>query len=332
MKKISTIGIVFETKDDALVTGLPIDRLYHWRENSEIASINSAIKESGFKTILIGNPAKLLKKIQYFKKNIDFIFNLSVGFITRYRLSQGPSLYSLADIPYSGADAYTKMVSQNKQLQKSFFDKLNIPTPSWSYIHSKEDISACKLPKHPAIVKPAYEGSSIGIYPRSLSRNNKETRFKAAGLIKSNKMPLIIENFIAGKEYKVGIIGNLPKVFIGMTEDTLTNGASLGKEFLHLSAKKDIIFSKKTADINRKEFRALRDDCLKIYRLLGPMDYATFDIRMDRFGQHYFLEVNADATLHPLRTLAKCCALHNMDFDSMIQFILNSSLKRQGLQ
>ncbi|HPI04192.1 MAG TPA: D-alanine--D-alanine ligase, partial [Candidatus Goldiibacteriota bacterium] len=237
-----------------------------------------------------------------------------------------------AGIPYSGADAYTKMVSQNKQLQKAFFDKLNLPTPSWSYIHSKEEISACKFPKHPVIVKPAYEGSSIGIYPGSLSRNCKETRLKAAGLFKSHKMPLLIENFIAGKEYKVGIIGSLPGVFIAMIEDTLADGTPLGKEFIHLSAKKDITFSKKPADINRKEFKALRDDCLKIYRLLGPMDYATFDIRMDKSGRHYFLEVNADATLHPLRTLAKCCALHNMDFDSMIQFILNSSLKRQGLQ
>lgn len=331
MKTIRNIGLVYETENDAKVTGIPGERLYHWREKNELAAIAGAVKKAGFKAVLIGNPKELLSKADFYRKKIDFIFNLSVGFISRFRLAQAPCLYSLLGIPYSGADPYARMVSQHKPLQKLLFEKNGIPTPAWEYFQSVDGLRAIKLPKHPLIIKPAYEGSSIGVFPWSVSRNSKGTLKKIKKAMHCIKMPVIAEQFIAGKEFKIGIIGPESRPFTGMLEDTLKNGQPLGARFIHLYAKKDIEYSKVYRDIAGIEFRRMKTDCLKIYKLLGPMDYATFDIRVDMNGQYFFLEVNADATLHPDRTLAKCFGLNGIDYNSMIRLILISSLERQGL-
>lgn len=331
MRKIKNIGLVFETERDAKATGMPSEHLYHWREKSELTAIANAVEQSGYRAVLIGNPKKLLFKAGYYKKNIDFIFNLSVGFINRFRLAQGPGLYSLLGIPYSGADPYARMVSQHKPLQKLLFEKSGIPTPAWEYFHSLSDLHTGSLPTHPLIIKPAYEGSSIGILPWSVSHNAKETLKKAKKIMNYIRMPVIIERFITGKEFKIGIIGHESRPLAVMIEDTDKNKQPLGTNFLHLHAKKDIKYLKIRRDISDTAFSKIKDDCIKIFRLLGPMDYATFDIRADNNGRYFFLEVNADATLHPGRTLSKCCALNGIDYSSMIKLILSTSLKRHGL-
>ena len=325
MRKMKNIGIVLETKADALKTGLPLDQLYHWREPGEIAAITGAIKELGFTPIILGTPEDLAARPA---SGIDFIFNLSVGFVNRYRLAAGPALYSLLKIPYSGADPYTKMMSQHKHAMKSFWDKLGIPTPEWAYIHTPSDVRTASLPPFPLILKPAYEGSSIGIDENSVIHSKKHLLAKAEELFSRLNMPMIVERFIAGRECKVGIIGNDETEFSGIIEDIGPDGRGLGEEMLYFRAKKAGTYSKRTLAAGDKLSKRILKDARRIYELFRPVDYGTMDMRVDDRGRHYFLEFNADATLHPQRTLAQCCALNGVDYRTMIGKILTASFRR----
>ncbi|MDO8803264.1 MAG: D-alanine--D-alanine ligase [Elusimicrobiota bacterium] len=329
MRKITNIGIVLETKADALKTGLPLDQLYHWREPGEIAAITGAIKELGFTTVILGTPEDLAA---HPVSGVDFIFNLSVGFVNRYRLAAGPALYSLLKLPYSGADPYTKMMSQHKHAMKSFWDKLGIPTPEWAYIHTPGDVRAASLPPFPLILKPAYEGSSIGIDESSVIHSRKSLLTKAEELFSRLKMPMIVERFIAGRECKVGIIGNAETEFSGIIEDICADGSGLGKEMLGFRVKKAGTYSKRTLIAGDALSKRIMKDAKRIYELFRPVDYGTMDVRVDNRGCHYFLEFNADATLHPQRTLAQCCALNGVDYRTMIGKILTTSFKRWGIK
>ena len=62
------------------------------------------------------------------------------------------------------------------------------------------------------------------------------------------------------------------------------------------------------------------------------MDFGTFDIRVNRNGEYYFLEFNTDATLHPDKTLAKCCVLNGVSYEKMIAEILKTSFERWGIK
>lgn len=163
--KIRTVGIVLETEADALEMNRNMEHLYHWRVPHEIEAVVESIKALGYQVKVIGTPEQYLLDYETIKETIDFIFNMSVGFISRFRLAQGPMLYETGNIPYSGADPpYTKMTTQNKHIFKSFMDKMGgIGTPSWHYVHHPNQLDLSQLPPRPLFVKPAYEGSSIGI-------------------------------------------------------------------------------------------------------------------------------------------------------------------------
>jgi D-alanine-D-alanine ligase len=329
VRKIKNIGIVLETKADALKTGQPLDQVYPWREPGEIAAITGAIKELGFTPLILGSPADLA---EHPVSGVDFIFNLSVGFVDRYRLAAGPALYSLLKLPYSGADPYTKMMSQHKHAMKSFWDKLRIPTPEWAYIHTPGDVRTASLPPFPLILKPAYEGSSIGIDDNSVIRSKKRLLAKADEIFTRLSMPMIAERFIAGRECKVGIIGNAETEFSGIIEDISADGKGLGEEMLYFRAKKAGTYSKRPLAAGDDLSKRIMKDSRRIYELFRPVDYGTMDVRVDGQGRHYFLEFNADATLHPQRTLAQCCALNGVDYRTMIGKILSASFKRWGIK
>src|SRR5574339_572753 len=153
-KAVQSIGVVLEQLEDAKAVGRPLSELYHWREPEEIEAVTQALRSHGFSVTLLGTPANLCTNIDKTRAEVDFIFNISVGFITRFRMSQGPALYELLQIPYSGADPYSKMVSQNKQLTKALLDRLGIPTPPWAFLQSIDDLPAADLLSFPMIVKP----------------------------------------------------------------------------------------------------------------------------------------------------------------------------------
>lgn len=325
MKRLR-IGLLLETRQDAEALGCDLGHVYHWREPEEIEAIRDAVSRAGCEPVTIGTPEQLAAK-PGLRHGIDFVFNLSVGFLTRYRLARGPALCSLLNLPYSGADPYTKMVSQNKPLMKALWAKLNIPTPAWAWIpHPKQWPESMDL-EYPVIVKPSHEGSSVGIYPDSLAANEAQLRRAAHRLWDELHMPMIAEEFIAGREYKVGILGNEEIAFSGVIEDTCDK-AALGSAFLDFEAKTAGRYGKRACDPADPLRSRILHDSLAIYRQFLPVDYGTLDVKVDGNGRHYFLEFNADATLHPQRTLAQCCGLHGMAYPKMIQTILEIALRR----
>lgn len=329
--RVQTIGVVLETRDDALRAGAPLEHLYHWREPEEIEAITKSVRDLGFDVVLLGDPETLCRSSRNGVAAIDFILNLSVGFRSRFRLALGPALYELLGIPYSGADPFSKIVSQNKHILKSFLDRLNISTPPWTYVRTEDDITKASFPDFPLIVKPAHEGSSIGIGPDSLVCGEAALRGEVRRIFRELNMPVIVEKFIGGREYKAGMIGDQPPAFFGLMEDTLADGSPLGSAYLFFDAKKAGKYGKTYRDISLPRFSPLHDDCMNIWRHFSPVDYCTFDIRVDEQGNHYVLEFNADATLHPQRTLARCCELSGLAYGEMIALILRSSFRRWGL-
>lgn len=330
-KTVQSIGIVLEQLEDAKAVGRPLQELYHWREPEEIEAVTQALTSLGYHVTLLGAPARLCRNIDQALAGIDFIFNISVGFITRFRMSQGPALYELLGMPYSGADPYSKMVSQNKQLTKGLLDGLGIPTPPWVFLQSLDDLPATERLIFPMIVKPAWEGASIGMDQDAVVHNRSDLLERVDRILKGMKMPVIVEQFIAGRELKVGMVGHDPITFSGIIEDTTGDWAPLGDQFLYFDAKKKGSFSKRALNIADPAYARLMADCHRLYHTFAPLDYATFDVRVDAEGNHYFLEFNADATLHPRRTLAECCRLNGLPYDSLIKGILDSAFRRFNL-
>ncbi len=327
---IKTIGLVLEQEEDARRIGVPMEHLAHWRDEGEIEAIKSALEVMGYQVIILGTPKNILKNKLDVIKSIDFIFNLSVGFQSRFRLAEGPLLFELLDIPYSGADPYTKLTTQNKHKFKAFMDKIGISTPDWVYISTPEDLSHMTLPDFPLIIKPAFEGTSIGIYKQNKVNSFDELKAATVTLYNQLKMPMVIEQFISGRELKLGMIGHKNKEFY-LLEDVKEDGSSLGHDFLYYDIKEHRVYNKAFRDINKEQYKELKDMCEKVYDLYEPIDFGSFDIRCDLEGHYYIIEFNTDATLHPQKTLSMCCKLSGVSHQELIEKIMQSALERWGL-
>jgi D-alanine-D-alanine ligase len=331
-RKVRNVGIVLETREDALAVGLPLAQLYHWREPEEIEAVTAALGALGFVPRTLGTPGDVARRLDEVRAGVDFVFNISVGFVTRYRMALGPALYSLAGLPYSGADPYGKMVSQNKQLTYGLLGAVGVPVPGWQYCDDPGEAGRLDAPAYPVIVKPAWEGASIGLDADAVVHDAAALRALARRVMETLRMPVVVQRFIRGRELKVGILGDGPTLFEGIMEDTGGDGSPMGDRFLYFDAKKHGAFSKRRVDPGDPGMAALLADCRRIYRMLAPLDYATFDVRVDEAGRHHFLEINADATLHPRRTLAECCRLNGLDYRGLIDAILRSAFARQDLE
>ncbi len=328
---VMKIGIVLETREDALKMGISsINELYHWREDIEIDKILQTLFNLDHVPVILGPPDKLCRAGSSIVEGIDIILNLSVGFSKRFRLSSPPSIYEYMRIPYTGADPYSKMVSQNKHLMKSFFDKLSIPTPDWTYIQETADLKSACFPHCPVIIKPAHEGSSVGIGKDSVILQGSMLNEAVEKALLHFKMPFIVERFIPGRELKVGMIGDCSPRTVCIAEDVY-KGKPLGDKYLFFEAKKAGVFDKIHIDHTDPLYAGILDDCNRIYDLFKPLDFCTFDIRQNENKEHFFLEFNADATLHPHRTLAQCCELSGIPYKEMFKRILDSARQRWGL-
>lgn len=329
------IGLVFETQADAEAqlaaatnTDADLSHYYHWREPFELDAVEDAIAALGHRVVRVGTPAAMALHLEHWTTELDFVFNLSVGFVDRFRLSAAPMLFELAGLPYSGADPYTKMISQNKHLLKSQFQQLGVPTPAFAVAVPDHYPAAADRPPFPCIVKPVAEGSSVGVWTDSVVRDETELRKALERVWTQLGMDALVESFITGRELKVVILGDHKPVFEGIIEDVDDAGQSLGERILHFDDKSTGAMQKRSIDASDPTMAAVLADCRRVYQHFLPVDYASFDLRLDESGQHYFLEFQADATLHPERTLARCCELNGLPYAEAIQTILRTALNR----
>jgi D-alanine-D-alanine ligase len=328
---VKRIGLLLETVEDAPASGqTDPSAAYHWREPEEIAAIQSTLEGLGYMVTRLGSPESLARNPQAVD-SVDFVLNLSVGFTTRFRTARGSMLLEILGKPYSGADPYARLLSQHKELTKALWDKVGLPTPTWCYIPDPPSLDPLKIPELPVFIKPAHEGSSVGIDGSSLCRSLQEVKRTVTEVWEKLRVPMIMERFIAGREIKVGIVGNHPPRFLGMIEDIHPDGSELGERFMGFGEKYHAGFLKRAVPAGDPLLTAITKDVQRIHRLFVPVDYATVDLRVDRAGRHWFLEYNADATLHPARTLAQCCLLNGTSYAGLLKTILDASFERWRL-
>lgn len=328
------IGLVFETQADAEAAmrqqgKSDLSLFYHWREPFELDAVQAAIESAGHDVVRIGTPRSMAVDLPRWQREVDMVFNMSVGFTDRFRLAAGPMLFELAGVPYSGADPYTKLISQNKHLLKSQFDQMGIPTPACVVAPHGLAPQDSPIPAFPCIVKPVAEGSSVGVWPESVVHSYPELLIALERLWNAVSMDALIESFVAGREIKVVLLGDRDQGWEGIIEDVDGTGQPLGDRILHFDAKSSGALDKRAIPASAPAMATVLNDCWQIYERFSPVDYASFDLRITPDGQHYFLEFQADATLHPERTLARCCELNGLPYAEAIQLILRSAISRQ---
>jgi len=241
----------------------------------------------------------------------DLVFNFAEGTgISRSREARVPALCEMLGIPYTGSDPLALAVCLDKDLTRKLVKAAGVPVPdglTMSFPPGPYDGDFAEFPpmlaesglKLPVLAKPVCEGSSKGVRSRCLIRTAEEFGPTVLELWNSYKQPVLVEEFIAGDEVTVGILGNDPPQVLGTMR--ITPKTAVEHFVYSVEVKRDYLRQvdyECPAKLPLNVTREVEASALAIYHELGCRDVARLDFRI-RGGVPYFLEINPLPGLNP---------------------------------
>jgi len=228
----------------------------------------------------------------------DLVFNIAERLIGPNRESHIPSLCEVLNIPYTGSDPLTLGICLDKSRAKEILAYHKIPTPAFWVV---ENGSA--LPKRvriPAIVKPLYEGSSKGIKNDSVVLNRSDLTVRVREVQARYEEPVIIEQFLAGREFTVGVLGNPPnRKILPIVEIDHSQLPAEANPIYSYEAKwvwdrpeKPLAIFQCPADLTDGLKTRIENVVSRTCDVLRVRDWCRIDIRLDDGGEPNILEVN----------------------------------------
>ena len=306
------IGLTYNLKPE----GAAGDRFEEFDSIETIEALESSLRKCGYDPVRLGWGVPMLEKLS--ENGIDRVFNLAEGIGGRGRESQVPATLEMLGVRCTGSDAVAIGITLDKALAKLLAKGNGIATAPWVTMANGQRPTTIGL-RFPLFVKPSCEGSSMGVTKKSLCHNDADLDEAIARV--SRYGPVLVEEFLPGNEYTVGIVGG--KAIGVMQVVPKTND---GHWFYSIEEKRDYK--------RRVEYRIVDDAdvarvALDVWNAFGLRDVARVDVRCDRDGVPNFVEVNPLPGVHPVNSdlviLAKGVG---WTYDQLIARIMKSAEAR----
>lgn len=336
------LGITYNLKPEgAPAAGEPIDRFEEFDSEDTVAAIAAVLRRLGHDVEPIGWGPSLFDALgrRAPGDRLDGVFNFAEGIGGRGRESQVPALLEMLGIPNTGSDPVALALALDKGLAKIFAAAHGIRTAPFVLVGADEPLPPVNL-RYPLFAKPVAEGSSMGIRDNSVCRDEDALRERVEQLQRDYGQPVLIEEFLPGDEFTVGIVGNGKAAeVVGLMQVV---PAREGGEFVYsLEVKRDYanrVRYRMTAELLESGYdpavlEAVRELALRVHRAFGCRDVSRVDIRCDRAGLPNFIEVNPLPGLNPVHSdLVILARGHGWSYDDLIGRIVAAAIERWGRQ
>jgi len=265
------------------------------------------------------------------KSKIDLAFLLTTGVRGESRQSQVPAVLEMLGIPYVGSGILAHALALNKDVAKKIFNYHNITTPNFQIFHKTEE-KLDKTMKFPLIAKPSSEGSGFGIHKDSVVYSEKKLKEKVETLLTEYGPPVLVEEFIEGREFTVAVIGNgEDKTIFPIMEIDFSNVPEKYGKFNTFEVKTKCVDETKficPALINSKLEKAIKDHALKAFDALGCRDLSRVDICV-KDNKPYVIELNSLPGLEPFYSdFPNMAEKAGIDYEQLIYKIVDVAIKR----
>ncbi len=307
-------------------------------EDVVVKQVAAALRKQKHKvsTLAIhGNLDELVRGLR--RRKPDLVFNLMEMFgddATADLCVAG--VLELMQIPYTGSGPGELYITQDKVLGKKLLAFDSIQFPRFAVFSTSASMETGGNLRMPLFVKPARMDASIGIGAKSLVRDTPSLMRRVLAIHDDLDDAALAEEFIEGREFYVGVIGNddpvaLPPIemdFSGMPEGMIhvaDSAAKWDEKSKAYEGTRSVI-----ADIPDELRARLQKTAVDAYRALRVMDYGRVDLRYTDTGEIYVLEVNASCYLEKGSELAMAAAAAGIDYPELIAKIVDLALARYG--
>ena len=326
-----------------------------WDDLDSEKTINAlldAIRAGGHAAEFLEGDVSLYDNVRKLKP--DICFNICEGHFGDAREAQVPAILEMLRIPYTGSKVFTLALTLDKAATKRILHWHDLPTPQFQVFERVTEPLDEKL-VFPLFTKPSREGTGMGVSAKSIVHDAKELYEQIDTIIHRYHQPVLVEEYIEGREVTVGVVGNLT----GPVARRLPHIENLpriqaGLHFLppmevdlHEFVNSDIVYSNRLktdlADqLNYVCPAPLDDDLIDelnwltaaVFRVTGALDVSRVDFRLreSEGWKPYILEINPLPGLSPgISDLVIEAAADGIDHPTLVNKILNTALKRYGM-
>ncbi|MBU1537489.1 ATP-grasp domain-containing protein, partial [Myxococcota bacterium] len=216
---------------------------------------------------------------------------------------------------------------------KAYLAAHGVPTPAYRSVAPGEDASVCSGLEFPLFVKPRSEDASLGIGMNSRVTSTTELAERIAYIHRTYGQDALVEQFIAGREFNVALVGNNPSVVLPISEIIFDSRLTVPIVTYEGKWQEDSdqytgTLPRCPAPLEPHEEAVLHKVAKRAYDLCGLQDYGRVDIRMED-GVPFVLEVNANPDISPEAGLARSARIAGIPYDQLIRRIVEYALSRR---
>ncbi len=328
------IGLVYDLRSDYLALGWQLEDVVEFDTEETIDLLEQAIRELGHQTERIGHARALAARLAAGDR-WDLVFNIAEGWQGRSREAQVPALLELYDLGYTFSDPLVCAATLDKAVAKRLVRDHGLATAEFFVARDRADLDALarrELP-YPLFAKPIAEGTGKGIDPRSRLADARELLAVGAQMLERYRQPVLIEEFLPGREFTVAILGNGPGAHVfGLMEVVIHHETGEGiYSYENKQRYEEYVDYRLVAPGPVREgVEKLALDC---FRALECRDCARVDVRLDRAGRPCFLEVNPLPGLNAIHSdLPIIGEMDGVPYRELIRQIIDGACERLGIR
>jgi D-alanine-D-alanine ligase len=322
------IGLTYDLRESYLAAGHTEEETAEFDRPETPAAIREALSGFGHEVVAVGSLPALVEALARGER-YDLVFNIAEGLRGTARESQVPALLDAYGIPYTFSGPLTLALALHKGHAKRIVQDAGLPTSPFFVLKGQELPETVPL-DYPLFVKPAAEGSGMGIDSDSRIDNRAGLEQRIRILRTRFSGPLLVERYLPGREFTVGILGTGQSArVLGILEiDAKTPEDRAAYGYL---AKEEYDTRIDYRPVPSGQEPAVAALALAVHRLLECDDASRVDIRLDGEDRPLFLEINPLAGIHPLRSdLVILARAQGWSYSMLIGAILESALSRSA--
>ncbi len=329
------VGVLCNVYEEAAEAAREGESAVHQDLTSVGLNIQKALEKKGHRTSFFDMNETPLPFDKIAEANVDLVFNVCERINNSSLLEpHAAAILDCLGLPYTGSNPLTLALCIDKIKAKKLLEYHGLPTPKFDYVFQKDEPIREDL-RYPLIVKLANTDNSIGISNDSVVTSLKALKEQVVRLLEQYKRPVLIEEYIEGDEVDVSIVGNEERVKVLPLSRSLFDDLPRGTWHIYPFKAKwshDPIYEKiqveRPAKYSQKLTALISEICLDAYNLFDCHDYARIEVRVDRQGNPYLLEINPNPSINRGDCVPNCAEMIGLPYEAFVEEILREAILR----
>jgi len=325
------IGLTYDLRSEYLAAGFGEEETAEFDRDDTVVAIEKALQTLGHTTDRVGSIRSLFGRLSA-DDRWELVFNIAEGLNGIGREAQVPAALDVYSIPYTFSDPLVMALTLHKSMTKRVVRDAGIPTADFGVVRLRSEAEQIPFPP-PYFIKPVAEGTGKGVSPQSIIRRPEDLAAACETLIVAFRQPVLVERYLPGREFTVGIVGTGDRArVLGTIEVHLLDGAEPEVySYTNKERCEELVEYRLCRPYDDPPVKEAEAIALRAWQVLECRDAGRIDLRCDQDGEPYFMEVNPLAGLHPLHSdLPIICNHIGMPYEELIREIVDSAAKRIG--